>query len=468
MSKKLKIFILPLVASGHVNPICGIVYELCQMTDVECIIYGVAEYKELMERTGAQFRFYAHRTFANLTFPSINDENKNELFAIISNTMVEAAYEIIPQILSDISRDKPDLVFYDSNFMVARHLVRAIRKRGSSMKIAEFYPNFVILPEIMKKHPNLFKLDVKLVLSLIGVYFRQLKLSWTLDFPGINLFKMSAAEIDTIKIVAVFPELHLDLDLYDSSYKFVGQCVAEEARECENTTTTTTTTMSDEDLEMKSILDRYAIKNTDVINKNEDFKLILMSLGTVFHNNIEIYEFLLQDICNYDQKQPARKFTSSQFQFIVSTGEASLNRLNEKIAQGKLILPSNVILRARVPQLEVLKRADLFITHNGQNSTSEAIKYAVPMVGIPIYGDQPVVAIRVCDELSLGVRLDLSQLKRDDIGDAIDKVLGDPKYKEKIIEFSKISARYNGRRDGAKLLVDYAGGNSEKKSTSLI
>ena len=34
----------------------------------------------------------------------------------------------------------------------------------------------------------------------------------------------------------------------------------------------------------------------------------------------------------------------------------------------------------KVPQLEILEKNDLFITHCGMNSTNEAIKYAVPII----------------------------------------------------------------------------------------
>ncbi len=50
-----------------------------------------------------------------------------------------------------------------------------------------------------------------------------------------------------------------------------------------------------------------------------------------------------------------------------------------------------------MPQLEVLKQANLFITHGGMNSSSESLYFGVPMIVIPVMGDQPIVAQRIED-----------------------------------------------------------------------
>jgi UDP:flavonoid glycosyltransferase YjiC (YdhE family) len=54
--------------------------------------------------------------------------------------------------------------------------------------------------------------------------------------------------------------------------------------------------------------------------------------------------------------------------------------------------PSNFMIHSTVPQLEVLKRSSVFITHGGANSMHESLSLAVPMLVIPIFGDQPANA----------------------------------------------------------------------------
>ncbi|HYC91304.1 MAG TPA: glycosyltransferase [Thermoanaerobaculia bacterium] len=61
-----------------------------------------------------------------------------------------------------------------------------------------------------------------------------------------------------------------------------------------------------------------------------------------------------------------------------------------------------------VDQWNVLGDTDLFVTHQGLNSTHEAIFHCVPMIAHPFFGDQPALAKR-CAEMGLSIPLsDLS------------------------------------------------------------
>jgi UDP:flavonoid glycosyltransferase YjiC (YdhE family) len=76
---------------------------------------------------------------------------------------------------------------------------------------------------------------------------------------------------------------------------------------------------------------------------------------------------------------------------IISTGETDPAALDP--------LPDNVHARRFVPQLEVLARAALFVTHGGMNSANEALYAGVPMLVVPQGADQPLVARQVLDHL---------------------------------------------------------------------
>ena len=252
------------------------------------------------------------------------------------------------------------------------------------------------------------------------------------------------------KIIAVFPELHPRVNEYDNKHKFVGQCISEEVRKHD----------INEDTGLKSVLDLFPMKanKAQSIQKDEELKLIYVSLGTLFHGNTFIFENIIEAIRTYNDKSN-RKMKSSQFRVVISTGEKSLKTLNKKISDGKLIMPNNILLRAQVPQLEILKKAHLFVTHSGMNSISETIMYAVPIVSIPIETDQFLNGKRMCDELKLGVRLDALKLNSDLIADAIDQVLSDEMYSKNIQEMSAISAKYNGVVEGAKIITDFLNQN---------
>lgn len=65
---------------------------------------------------------------------------------------------------------------------------------------------------------------------------------------------------------------------------------------------------------------------------------------------------------------------------------------------------ANVRVEQYVDQIAALRNASVFITHNGLNSTHEAIMHGVPMISVPLFGDQPVLAAR-CQALGLAVPL---------------------------------------------------------------
>lgn len=54
--------------------------------------------------------------------------------------------------------------------------------------------------------------------------------------------------------------------------------------------------------------------------------------------------------------------------------------------------PPNVTVFDYVDQIAILREADVFITHQGMNSTHEAILRMVPMISYPFFWDQPALA----------------------------------------------------------------------------
>jgi MGT family glycosyltransferase len=89
--------------------------------------------------------------------------------------------------------------------------------------------------------------------------------------------------------------------------------------------------------------------------------------------------------------------------------------------------PEHIILRNYVPQLEILKQADVIISHGGLNSVSEALYYGVPVIAIPLSNDQPAVAKRVT-ELGAGIELKMEEVTPDLLSQTVYTVLSDPSY----------------------------------------
>ena len=77
------------------------------------------------------------------------------------------------------------------------------------------------------------------------------------------------------------------------------------------------------------------------------------------------------------------------------------------VSQGKNVLhiiPDNWCIVTHADQIRALSEADVFITHGGSNSFHEALVQKVPMIVIPFFGDQPLVA-KHTQELGIGIDL---------------------------------------------------------------
>ncbi|RNA15522.1 glycosyl transferase family, partial [Brachionus plicatilis] len=122
MEKK-KIFILTLAASGHLNPMCGLVHELCQQPNVECFFYNGGKFKETIERTGASFCLYPNMDALVAKYseaPKLTEKGGHtKFFANFMEFQFEVSYECMPQLVKDVETHKPDLIIYDPSFYPA-------------------------------------------------------------------------------------------------------------------------------------------------------------------------------------------------------------------------------------------------------------------------------------------------------------------------------------------------------------
>jgi zeaxanthin glucosyltransferase len=90
--------------------------------------------------------------------------------------------------------------------------------------------------------------------------------------------------------------------------------------------------------------------------------------------------------------------------------------------------PSNAIVVPFAPQLKLLERASLLITHAGLNTTLEGLARGLPMLCLPVTNDQPGVARRV-EWLGLGEVLKPGQATAEKIRATVGKLLADGRYR---------------------------------------
>lgn len=136
--------------------------------------------------------------------------------------------------------------------------------------------------------------------------------------------------------------------------------------------------------------------------------LLYISLGTAFIARPAFFQACIE------------AFGQSDWQVVIATGSAFSPE-----ALGPV--PGNVLVQADVPQLEILPRTTLFITHGGMNSVNEALFYNVPLVVVPQGADQPWVARRV-EALGAGLSLSPRHLNADHLRRAAKRVAFQPTY----------------------------------------
>jgi MGT family glycosyltransferase len=114
-------------------------------------------------------------------------------------------------------------------------------------------------------------------------------------------------------------------------------------------------------------------------------------------------------------------------------------------------LPGSPLVVRAAPQLELLDRASLTITHAGMNTTLESLARGVPLVAIPITNDQPGVAARIA-WTGTGLVVPPSRLTASKLRKAITRVLFEPSFKAEAARLRDAIARAGGLSKAADVV----------------
>ena len=163
--------------------------------------------------------------------------------------------------------------------------------------------------------------------------------------------------------------------------------------------------------------------------------LIYISLGTIIKGAASFFQNCVE------------AFRSEDVDLIISVGQ--------QFNIGKLkSIPANVYVYKSVPQLKVLQMADVFVTHGGMNSVSEALYYGVPMVVIPFVSDQPVNA-RCVEKLGVGKILTYSEVNKMSMKESVLSVLSNWEIKTNTENVQELIKKAPGNVSGAEILIHY-------------
>lgn len=137
---------------------------------------------------------------------------------------------------------------------------------------------------------------------------------------------------------------------------------------------------------------RVADETTFPWDRLDGRKLIYASLGTVSRAtkaNARAFRAIAEACAGLDA------------QLVLTLGKWSEKGPNWRELLGEL--PGDPLVVDFAPQLLLFQRADLLITHAGQNTVLEAIDAGVPMVAVPRGADQPGLAARI-EYTGIGLR----------------------------------------------------------------
>jgi MGT family glycosyltransferase len=160
--------------------------------------------------------------------------------------------------------------------------------------------------------------------------------------------------------------------------------------------------------------------------------LIYASMGTLQNRLLWIFQII------------AEACTGLDAQLVISLGGGN--------SPGSLPeLPGNPLVVNYAPQLELLQKATLTITHAGMNTTLECLANGIPMVAIPIANDQPGVAARIA-WTGAGEMVSLKKLNRERLQQAIKEVLTQDTYQQNALRLQEAIKHAGGVTKAADIV----------------
>uniref|UniRef100_A0A2H8TVL7 UDP-glucuronosyltransferase 2B7 n=1 Tax=Melanaphis sacchari TaxID=742174 RepID=A0A2H8TVL7_9HEMI len=116
-------------------------------------------------------------------------------------------------------------------------------------------------------------------------------------------------------------------------------------------------------------------------------------------------------------------------------------------------LPENIITRKWFPQYDIIRHPNvkLFITHGGNSGVIEATSAGIPVLGFPVFFDQPR-NLELFKHWGSGLFVDYNNFTKEDFVYKIKQIISDKRFKENAMD---LSHRYHDRPLNPKDTVAY-------------
>ncbi len=166
--------------------------------------------------------------------------------------------------------------------------------------------------------------------------------------------------------------------------------------------------------------------------------LIYASMGTILNGRVDVFRTIVAALAKH-----------KHLQLVLSVGD----QIDPKQIGPA---PSNAIIVKRAPQLEILKRTSVCVTHAGLNTVLESLTQGVPQLAIPVTYDQPGIGARIAAKKT-GVVTSLDKLSAEHLSSLLDKVLNDSTYRNNARRMQQAIAKANGLSVAADLVEESLG-----------
>jgi len=401
-----KILFFNIPAHGHVNPTLPVVAELVRRGQ-HVIYYNSDWFRDAITATGAEFRAYPALTTTLGSEAAMNTAVAQGSVVVTLDLLTQATEALMPFAVEEIRREKPDAVVHDSLCMWGNYAARVM----DALTIGSFAIFALGHGGSIDPRSMLVELKHGAIPKLGRLRALQRNISERYRLGGLKLLD-AFNSTGIINLVFTTRDLQPSGSDFDDSYTFVGTSIAARPH------------APDFPFE--------AIRRAPVIT---------IARGTIMTQNKQFYRTCID------------AFADHPGTVILATG-----RDNDL---GSLMpFPDNMIVRPLIPQLEVLQRSDVFVTHGGMNSVHEALYYGVPLVVVPGQPEQAMVAQRVVAKgagVALGMVPPLGQVTAQALRSAVDTVLGDARYQENARALGENLRGAGGYTHAAQVIQAFAG-----------
>lgn len=359
---------------GHVTPSLPVVAELTRRGH-HILYFGTQGYRTNIEAAGAQFRAYTGIEDDYFTSRGLHGGVPQR----VTKALMLTSEAILPELLDVTRHEQPDYILFDGLCPWGR-LVAQITKLPSVGSLAVSPITKPPLSAMLQMLPTLLPLLTQDVGDGIDAIKRANAIAKRYDLPRVGMIDIMNNPGD-ISLSYTSREFQLYADTVPPSVRFVGWTPYEPRRA--------------EAFSFERVGER---------------RLVYVSLGTLNNENIAFFKACIE------------AFTGCGEYVMMTTGD----RLEPESLGA---LPDNVAVYRWLPQVEILKRASLFISHGGLNSVHDSLYYGVPMLLVPQQLEQTWNAERVV-ELGGGLMLKPKAIRAQAIRDGATHLLNGVGYRD--------------------------------------